>query len=39
MADMSQEQDKGPGDQSTPEEITKAKDAISQAKTAIRETA
>ncbi len=32
-----QEQDKGPGDQSTPEDITKAKEAIASAKTAIRE--
>ncbi|EMC96105.1 hypothetical protein BAUCODRAFT_34889 [Baudoinia panamericana UAMH 10762] len=33
------EQDKGPGDQSTPEDITKAKEAIAAAKTALRETA
>ncbi|KAJ9624012.1 tubulin folding cofactor A [Taxawa tesnikishii (nom. ined.)] len=32
------EQDKGPGDQSTPEEITKAKEAIAAAKKGIRET-
>ena len=32
-----QEQDKGPGDQSTPEDITKAKEAIASALTAIRE--
>ncbi|KAK3717992.1 tubulin folding cofactor A [Vermiconidia calcicola] len=31
------EQDKGPGDQSTPEDITKAKEAIASALTAIRE--
>ncbi|GAB1734620.1 hypothetical protein NU195Hw_g9014t1 [Hortaea werneckii] len=33
------EQDKGPGDQSTPEDITKAKEAILGAKHALRETA
>ena len=32
-----QEQDKGPGDQSSPEDITKAKEAIAAAMTAIRE--
>ncbi|KAK5137988.1 hypothetical protein LTR08_005785 [Meristemomyces frigidus] len=31
------EQDKGPGDQSTPEDITKAKEAVAAALTAIRE--
>ncbi|KAK5117189.1 hypothetical protein LTR85_008957 [Meristemomyces frigidus] len=31
------EQDKGPGDQSTPEQITKAKEAVAAALTAIRE--
>jgi hypothetical protein len=33
-----QEQDKGPGDQSSPEDITKAKEAVAAALTAIRET-
>ncbi|TKA83673.1 hypothetical protein B0A55_00293 [Friedmanniomyces simplex] len=32
------EQDKGPGDQSTPEDITRAKEAIAAALKAIRET-
>lgn len=32
-----QEQDKGPGDQSTPEDITKAKEAVAAAMHAIRE--
>ncbi|KAK5168625.1 tubulin folding cofactor A [Saxophila tyrrhenica] len=31
------EQDKGPGDQSSPEDITRAKEAVAEAKTAIRE--
>lgn len=34
-----QEEDKGPGAQSTPEDITKAKEAIAAALTAIREAA
>lgn len=33
-----QEQDKGPGNQSTPEEITKAKEAIAAGLKAVRET-
>ena len=33
-----QEQDKGPGDQSTPEDITKAKEAIAAGLKAVRET-
>lgn len=39
IIDDQQAQDKGPGDRSTPEEITKAKEAIASAKTAIRQTA
>lgn len=35
---LPQEQDKGPGDQSTPADITKAKEAVAAAMTAIRET-
>jgi len=34
---LAQEQDKGPGDQSSPEEITKAKETIAAAMKAIRE--
>ncbi|KAK3066176.1 tubulin folding cofactor A [Teratosphaeriaceae sp. CCFEE 6253] len=34
---VAQEQDKGPGDQSSPEDITKAKEAIAAALKAIRE--
>ena len=37
LTTLSQEQDKGPGDQSNPEDITKAKEAIADAMTAIRE--
>lgn len=33
-----QEQDKGPGEQSSPEDITKAKEAVADALKAIRET-